>query len=198
MPTGSYAVVISAAGMTINRTVAVTDDNAFGYQINLAAGTAVTEWDKDDADTATCTLPVDHGYSTGKFDVFWDGGCRYDVDGTVAGNGLALDGGSGNDFPADETAVVVCPPVYLDIEIDGDNLSLFAIESTVLANAWFVDSTNTEVVSLKLAGSQPQGFYQTGDAESPLTGNVCEKVWVSNGSTTPGQVTIIGLQKVSA
>lgn len=198
MPTGSYAVVISAAGVTINRTVAVTSDNAFGYEKTLAAGTAVTEWDMDDADTAACTLPADHGYSTGKFDVFWNGGCRYNVDGTVNVNALALDGGSGDNFPADETEVVVCPPVYLDIEIDGDNLSLFAIDSTVTANAWFVDSADTEVVALKLVGSQPQGFYQTGDAESPLTGNVCEKVWVSNGSTTPGQITIIGLQKVSA
>ena len=85
-----------------------------------APTTAVTAWVKTSASAATCNLPSGSGLVSGKFDVFWSGGNRYGVTGTVVGNVLTLSGGSGTAFPASGNATVgglprrrhPCPPLH--------------------------------------------------------------------------------------
>ncbi len=69
--------------------------------------TAVTDWVETNANTAACNLPSGHGFSSGKFEILWNGGKRYSVDGTIMGDALALHGGNGDDFPASGNTTVV-------------------------------------------------------------------------------------------
>jgi len=198
MPNGSYAVVVQAAGEAINRTSPVTADAAFAYGLTLPAGTAGSDFVRTDNDTAACTLTNGHSITNGKVDVFWDGGIRYNVDGVVAVDEVTLDGGSGDAFPANDTDVVVCAPVEMDIEIHGDDLVLIGMEATQRAHALFVDDGDVEVAAIELEAVTPQSFHQSGGATSPLAGNTSEKVLVSCGNSVGGgTVKILGMQNVT-
>ena len=95
MPSINYGV---SAG-SIAKNVIVSADQLIDVEVTLAAAQSVSSWVKTDANTAACNLAGGHGQTDGKFDVYWSGGRRYGVDGTIATNALSLDGGSGDDFP---------------------------------------------------------------------------------------------------
>jgi hypothetical protein len=78
-----YNVNISGGGLSISGSKTRETDDAQGLAPVIPAGKTVTSWVKTDSDTADCNLPSGHGYSSGNFDVFWDGGRRYGVPGTV-------------------------------------------------------------------------------------------------------------------
>ena len=127
MSDGTLNVVVNIGGSELAKEITKTADHPNPYAgIVLAGGKAASSWVKTDADTAACNLAGGHGYSTGKMDVYWTSGTtglehRHDVDVTVTGDALALDGGSGDDFPAtDDTTVVVCTHQQINTAIDGD------------------------------------------------------------------------------
>ena len=96
---------VSVGGISSSRTI--SGDDKIETDVTLPAGKAVTGWTKTDSNTAAATLPGGHGYTNGKFDVYWSGGRRYGVDGTISTNALSLDGGIGDAFPASSTTGVV-------------------------------------------------------------------------------------------
>lgn len=71
-------------------------------------GKEVTHWVKTGVAAATCSLPEGHGVTSGSFDLFWNGGARYGIWGSVAGNTLTLQGGAGDDLPATGTEKIAC------------------------------------------------------------------------------------------
>lgn len=200
MPTGTIAIVVSVGGVTIKETVNETGDNPSTYgddntEIALAAGKAASSWVKTDADTAACNLTAGHGYVTGKADVYWTAGRRYDVDMTVTVNALALDGGVGDDFPASAAEdVVICTPQQINTAIDGDNLKILAMDSTVRSNVYFEDAAGDSIGTMSLTANLPYLYYSSLGTTSPLTGDPVTKCFASNGTTTAGVLTILVLQ----
>ena len=200
MATGTLAIVGSVGGVTVQNTITETGDhpNVYGdanTQIPLTAGKAATDWVKTDADTAACNLAEGHGYSTGKMDVFWTGGCRYDVDVTVTVNALALDGGVGDDFPASATTtVVVTTPQQINTAIDGDNVQMLVINSTVTASVYFEDADGDSIAQFDLVANTPYTWTQSSGAANPLTGDPITVCYASNGTTTAGVLTILSLE----
>ena len=183
---GSYQTIIAANGVSIQGGVSVfaAQQGIEPVDTELAAGAAVSAWVKDDANTASGNLTAGHGLSTGKFDVFWTGGRRYNVDGTVTVNALALDGGAGDDFPANGTSgIVVCPPTTLDVTFDGDNLVLIGALLSRLGLLIFWDSGGALIGDpVDLRALLPWG-WATGFGNNPLAGNAVDHVTVSNGSS---------------
>lgn len=195
MATGTVAVVASVAGVAINETVTETGDNAQVFEVSMPAGKVVTSWVKSDADTAACVLPGSHGYSDGKFACFWDGGRRYDVDGTIVTNALSLDGGVGDDFPDSATVgVVVCPPQEVNAAIDGDALQLLALVADQAASVYCEDADGDSIGEFELTADLPYVYYQSSGVATPLTGDPVTTLWVANGSATAGTLTILVLQ----
>jgi hypothetical protein len=195
MATGTLSIVASVGGRTLQKTISEEFDHPNTYEeIPLAGGQAVTSWVKTDADTAECVLSDDHGYSSGKFDVFWTGGMRYDVDGTVTVNALALDSGSGDDFPASASEdVVVCPHQQINTAIDGDEIQLLVINSTTRAHLHFEDSGGSTVKDLELSSDSPFTWSTSSsdNDNSPLTGNPITVCYASCGATTAGVLDIL-------
>lgn len=194
MATGTIAVVGSAGGKSLNKTITKTFDKATAYDtITLAAGKAATDWVKTDADTAACNLAADHGYTDGKVDVYWDGGVRYDVDMVVTTNALALDGGAGDDFPVSgTTGVIVCKVQQINTAIDGDEMAMLMINSTQRSHLYFEDAAGDSIGHIEIAvGDEPYFWHDTDGSTNPLTGDPVTVCFASNGSTTAATLDII-------
>ncbi len=193
MPTGTINIVTSIGGKTVQKQITETFDHPNVYaDIPLAAGKEVTDWVKTDANTAACNLPADHGYTDGKFDVYWEGGMRYDVDGTIVTNALSLDGGSGTDFPASATEdIVVCKHQQINTAIDGDNILLWTVNATKRAHVHFEDADGDTIRDQELLADQPWTYAASSGDASPLTGDPVTVCYASNGETTAGLIDIL-------
>lgn len=200
MPTATKQTTASFAGRGFaNDLGSATFDTSVSGEYTIAAGKAVTSWVKTDADTADCTLPGSHGYTNGKFDVYWTvggtPGRRYGVDGTISTNALALDGGTGDDFPASSTTgIVVCKRTRVDIAITGSNVQFLAIvmdhslDTTARGHADIQDSGGTELAATLTHSKEAGGMnyvYDIYNGETnPITGDVIEVAYLSNGSSS--------------
>jgi len=180
---GTYEVIISALGITIQGSAGTlqASEGIEPVDITVPAAHGIGNWVKTDANTAAGNLPAGHGFSNGKFDVFWQGGKRYGVDGTIAVNAITLDGGAGDDFPASgELTVLACPQTALDLTFDGDNLVLIGAVSTRDALLLFRDAAGALVGSpVELLANAPWG-WAAGRGTSPLAGNAVAKASISN------------------
>lgn len=193
MAVATYGVSVSAGGVTLQASVTRTEDGVIGVEASLPAGKAVTGWTKTDADTAECTLPSGHGYSNGNFDVYWSGGLRYGVPGTISTNTLTLDGGSGTDFPTTSTTgVVVCRQVQVNVAIDGDALGLLAAKLEITSDsaatsdghATFEDSAGDDIANVTLNANEVQVWDIEGGASNPFTGDPITVAYCSNGNSS--------------
>ncbi len=193
MATGTMTVVASIGQRTLQKTISETFDHPNTYEeITLAAGKAATDWVKTDANTAACNLTAGHGYVSGKADVYWTGGMRYDVDMTVTVNALALDGGVGDDFPANgNLTVVVCTPQQINTAIDGDAVKLFIANSTQRASIYFEDAVGDSIVQIDLVADNPYTWNYTSGQTNPLTGDPIAVCYASNGTVTAAVLDIL-------
>ena len=191
MPSINYAVSVGS----IAKSVIVTFDQTLDVEVTLAAAKSVSSWVKTDANTAACNLASGHGQTDGKFDVYWSGGLRYGVDGTISTNALSLDGGSGDDFPESATTgVVVCKQTKINAAIDGDNVALIAFGIDVAASTGygtrltFFDAINaggSAVGSgLDLDPNTPLVYHIAAGVNNPLTGSPILSLTASNGDAT--------------
>lgn len=170
-----------------------TGDGSIGKEIALPAAKPVTAWVKTDANTAACNLPAGHAQTNGKFDVYWTGGQRLDVDGTITSDALALDGGSGTDFPATgNLTVTVCKQLAINVSIDGDALHILAIRLEYtdqnLASAGrvlFEDAAGDDIVSVNLTGNAAASVYDIdGGATNIFSGDPITGAQASHANAT--------------
>lgn len=162
----TYVLSIAIPGIpSVQRSLIATGDHPNPYEVALPAAKPLTAWVKTDDNTAGGNLPAGHGQTNGKFDVYWDGGERFDMDGTIVGDALTLDGGSGDNFPASANATVrVFKQQTINTAIDGDavQLGVLAIEylaaSTQRGRLLFEDAAGDDIASIELAGNVPQAI----------------------------------------
>lgn len=201
MATGRLLVSAEIGGKQISKTWDKTGDAAEALpDIPLAGGKAASSWVKTDADTAACNLAPGHGYSTGKMDVYWTSGTtglerRYDVDVTVTGDALTLDGGSGDDFPeTDDTTVIVCTHQQINMAIDGDNVDVIAALAGVRAHIHAEDADGDVIGDIDLYADEVWMWHDKCDFTNPLTGDPVTVLYVSQGTATADTITILRLQ----
>lgn len=181
MPTGNYSVNLNAGGVTVDgANMTRTGDGGIGVEPVLAVAQSLSSWVKTDADTAAGNLGGGHGLSTGTFDVYWTGGARFDVACTITVNAVALDGGTGTDFPATaNSTVVLAPQTAFNVAIDGDSLSILGMklvysdQATASAGRVLLeDAANDDIASVELVGNLPQVWDIEGGSDNPFTGDV--------------------------
>lgn len=202
MPVGIYSTNVTVAGYNFSKAVTREADHNNGYgPITLPLAKALSSWVKTDADTAAGNLAGGHGLSTGVYDIYWDGGARYDVDCTITTNAVALDGGSGTDFPATANATVrMCPRTTINTAIDGDAIKLAVIRlgysdtaSGERGRLLFEDAAGDDIADLKQAdgivasytGAENAKVWDiTGGDTNPFTGDPIATCKASQSSTT--------------
>ena len=197
--TASYTVTTLIGGKTITKTFTRSSDHTNNYiDEPLPAGKLSTDWVKTDADTAACNLSAGHGYVTGKMSCFWSDATtgrpkqRHYVDATVTVNAVALDGGTGDDFPETGVAdVVLCEEVTITVVSDGDTMVgmsvclEFAVTTETLYGG--CDFRDVGVATVKYMHLPPnEQITWTLDAvhANPLTGNPVTHAFAANGSAT--------------
>ena len=94
----------------------------------LVAAQTGTLSTRTDNDTGVATLSTGHGIQNADVvDVYWDGGVRYGMTATVSTNDVSLDGGAGDNLPAQSTAVTVVKQTAVEVNFDGDTLEIIGI-----------------------------------------------------------------------
>lgn len=180
MAQGSYGLSVSIGGVSVQKSIVRTADHPNPYELMLpAAKGPLTSWVKTDANTASGNLPSGHGYSNGQFDVYWTGGKRLDVAGTISADALSLDGGAGDDFPASANATVVAyPQVTINTAIDGDAIKLAALSLEYVdaaaasrGNLLFEDASDDDIASIAVVGNSPLVYDIEGGQANPFTGD---------------------------
>lgn len=202
MPSGTYGTTVSAAGVSIAKSVIVTTDSASGLEVTLPVAHAVGTWLKSDADTATGTLTALHGQTDGTYDVFWTGGQRVGVGVTIVTNAATFEGGTGTDFPANGTTTVVCcKQVVISAALDGDEAELVALSleytDATAASAGYLDFISAAPASIEVVniiGNTPQ-VWTGSAAQAKFTGNPIASLTASHANTTlAGTLKIVIMQ----
>lgn len=194
MPNGTTNSTTTIGDLTITSSVVRPADAILTYDPVLPAGTAGVSENKTDADTGDVDLEAGHGLSNDDtVDVYWDDGRRYGMDAQVATNIITLDGGAGDDLPADGTAMVVTKQVQITAGFDGDEVQMIVVGCDQRCHLDFQDSGSNSLAAVDIpAGEKWQWAVDTGIA-NPLTGNATADIFASNASSTVDALLKIGI-----
>lgn len=206
MPAAQYGVSLSGGGVSIGKSINRSGDGSIGLEVTIPVAAAVGSWVKTDADTAAGTLTASHGLTTGAFDVYWTGGQRLAVAITITTNDIALEGGTGTDFPATANAtVVISKHMAINQTIDGDNLKIIGISmeyadaaSTAVGHVLFEDTANDDIANIDLDANVPLIYDVEGGSANPFTGDVITEVLATHSNTSyAATLKIVGVQDIT-
>lgn len=189
---GSIQYTIVIGGVRISRTVTRMADHPNPYEVTLPKGKAGTLSTRTDNGEGVITSSS-HGFDDSvKVDVYWSGGRRYGM--TVSsydGNTLTITGGSGDNFPAEDSVVVVNQQVEITTLIDGDAMQLAAVcaefptaSSDDPAHVDFQDSGTATIDEIDLVANEPWTWDAGNGQANPWTGNPIIVCYASNGGRT--------------
>ena len=179
-------------GVTVQQTLAA-----------LAAARVGTLTTRTDNDTGVATLSTGHGIVTNDVvDVYWAGGVRYGMDATVATNAVTIDGGSGDNLPAQGTAVTVTKQVDVEINFDGDDAQVVAVfydnpdDTGAKAHLDLQDSGDASIEEIDLvhntANGADAGIYDIANGDTNVfSGNRITQGKVSHDSTSAATLYIL-------
>ncbi len=193
MPSATYSPQLQVGGVSMQKTVTRTGDHPNPYEVTLPVAWAVSSWVKTDANTAAGNLAALHGQTSGTYDVYWTGGRRYGVDITVTVNALAIDGGTGDDFPSSgNTTVTVSRQVTINTAIDGDNIQIIGLcaevtgdeNATSKAHVTFKDGSADTIAAIDLTANAPVIYDIVGGVTNPFSGDPITVAYASNGNAS--------------
>ena len=197
MPTLSFSLSVSGLGGTISKQYTRSGDGGGTVEIAVPRGYAGTLSTRTDDETGTLTLADGHGISTSQvIDLYWDGGSRRNITvGTVAGNSVPIgadNSGDGDDLPTENTEIVASSRVEFNAAIDGDEVSLFAMQmyyptgatETAVSHLSLEDDDDNEIEAYNLTANIPHVIDVDGGHENTLTGSPIEAGVISNASAT--------------
>lgn len=161
---------------------------------SLAAAKVGQLTTRTDNDTGTLTMNASHGITTGaRLDVFWDvsgtkGHRRGMTVGTVSTNSVPIDGGAGDNLPANLSAVTACVPSEEEFLVTGNNVVAIGVKATRRGAVVFADGSNVEkhAVVAELEGTRGGGYqwFDGSGVTNPLAGDTVTKVFFSNGDSS--------------
>lgn len=201
--TTTYSISVQGGGISVQQSVTRSGDLTVAAQVTLPAGKSGTLTTRTDDNTGQLTVASGHGITASDtVDVYWSGGRRYGVDVTAtASTTIDIDLGSGDNLPAQSTAVVVVKQVAANVMIDGDNAKLVVVNfavpgtSTAKSRVTFFDAVaggGSAVGSgLDLTANEPSVTDVTGGDSNGYTGNVILSFVASNGGTAEGTLQVL-------
>jgi hypothetical protein len=87
-------------------------------------------------------MPAGHTIqSADKVDVYWAAGIHHGATATVTVNSVALAGGTGDVFPASNTAVLLCVQVAVGLAVIGDDMAAIVGSATYRSLVCLVDGS---------------------------------------------------------
>lgn len=210
MATVTHGQSISGGGITIQPLpITRTNSGVIALEDTLDAAKTGTLTTRTDDNTGTLTMSGGHGITDAQvIDVYWSGGVRYGMTvGTVATNSVPIDGGSGDNLPAQDTAITAVVQKSINLAIDGDEADFIAvcletIDKTLrtAGHIQFRDAANDEIAEIDLVANVAQVWDITGGSANPFTGDPITNLKVSQANSTSTEtytLKIIGVQDAS-
>lgn len=182
--------------VTINPDRVAADVNKTGVNA-IAAGKASSLTVRTNNTDGTIVLPPGHGYTTGLFHLYWVGGKRRQVSGTVTGDSLAITSGSGDNLPSPVpfaiTVVKVVAEAFDVLAADLQALVVLA-PNTFRTQVVFTQSNDTEVLNTPLPTTAPNNYeWVNGSGVTVPFGATVAKVYMSHESTAAQDVRAIAM-----
>lgn len=132
---------------------------------------------RTDDNTGVATLSAGHGILINDVvDVYWDGGIRFGMVATVSGNAVSLEGGAGDNLPAQDAAVTVVKQTPVEVNFDGDTLKVIGIfyrntsDTGAKAHLDLQDAGDASIEEVDLVHEKANGG--------------CSKIWNIEGGDT--------------
>lgn len=132
------------------------------------------------------TMSPGHGLTTGRVDLFWAGGGRYGVTGTVAGDAVTLTVGAGDNLPLATTPIRVAVPQSEPFPVTAANMDMLLVGCPTGQNfdmwAIFLDVGAAVVAAVYVgSGSDAYRWDDANGATTPFASNVTD-VYLSHGA----------------
>lgn len=191
----AYSRGLTGSGLTFTLSSTITSDAAIPFSISVAAAKTGTLTTRTDANTGTLTMAADHGITTAaRLDLYWTGGSRRGITvGTVSVNSVPIDLGSGDDLPAQDTAITAMVPTEQALAVTGDNVVSIAVSCPVGGTVVFADVSNAELYATVRPSTAPTWTWVSADGgTNPLASDAVTKVFLSHGSSAAAS-TISGI-----
>lgn len=143
------------------------------------------------------TMAGGHGITTGaRLDLYWAGGSRRGITvGTVATNAVPLtDSGTGDNLPAQSTAITAMVPVEEEFLFTGDLAIGLAFSSTQRGTIVLAESNNSESTARVLTANVSSIWSKVRDSVNPVATKDVAKVFFSHASSTQTATMRVGVQ----
>lgn len=198
MLTGRIGVSASVGGLGVSSTITREAEGQIGQEPLLPAAKVGSLTTRTDDDEGSLTLSSSHGIETADIiDIYWDGGRRYNVVvGTVAGNVVPFSGGAGDNLPSEDTAVTVSKQKSIDMDVDGDLISMIVASCEKVAHLGFYEDSTLKL-SVDVPATEFWAWWSSGATSNPLAGVTITEVRASQGDTS-AQTLRLGLLYDSA
>ena len=189
MATGRLSISGSVAGAPFNDTITRTADGAINHEVSLPAAKTGTLSTRTTDTTGTLTMEAAHGIETADLiDVYWDvggvKGMRHDVVvGEVAVNDVPISGGSGDNLPAEDSAVTAQVQQVVDTDFVGSKVVMAGCACAHRSHVGFVDTGTTDP-EVELTAGEPWFWADGGPTSNPFTGVTVDEARVTQASTS--------------
>lgn len=194
MPTGIINKTINVAGISVSAVIQRTGEGSIGQDpVTLPAGQAGTLSTRTDNDTGVVTVAEGHGITDADtVDVYFDDGVRYGMSVTAYDSTtITVDGGAGDNLPAEDDTVIVGVRTEVNMDVDGDDIQMIVAVCDQRAHLVFQDSGPLTLAAVEIpTANEPWEWAADTAIANPLTGNAVDAVQVSNGSTTEATLRI--------
>lgn len=180
-------------GETYQQNVNTSADGELTQTPSVPAAKTGALTTRTDANTGTLTMDTGHGITTGaKISIFWTGGSRSNVTvGTVSGDSVPFDLGSGDDLPADETDVTAMVGVERTFAVEGDDI--VSLGSFCPVSGWveYLDGSDAVLLAEQILPNLGNGKVWTAGVThtgaNPLAGDTVAKVRFTHDDSTQAQ-----------
>jgi hypothetical protein len=182
---GKITSKITGGGVSISSTITRSDDDYSPMTLTkeIAAAKAGTLTTRTDNDTGVATLSTGHGIVTSDaVDVYWATGIRRGMTATVATNAVTIDGGSGDNLPAQDTAVKICKQVELTAAFNGAKVKMAAFQSDRRAYFDTLESA-VSVAGAELIANEAWSWADDTAIDNPFGSSDIDTIVLSNGDS---------------
>lgn len=186
MATGELTQSITLGGVTVSgkatRTAGQVISDTYEGLPAAKAGTLTT---RTDDNTGVATLATGHNIiSTNVVDVYWDGGIRRGMVATVSVNAVTIEGGAGDNLPAQGVAVRLSKQVPINMDFVGANAEIVAVVANRRCSVEWQEADGTPIYQRDLTAGEPFVWFADSGTSNPLAAETVGKVVVSNGDTS--------------